>query len=226
MQAPAKTHYEHGYHSTHQRPLFTDDDYFLARAEAALDYFSSEERSGRVFDYGCGLGASIALLPNAEGWDISPEARARARERGITVRETMQEVPHGVYDTVLCRHVLEHLEEPLASLHIMAELLRPSGSLILVLPVEDHWMPKDVRPDENQHLYCWTPRTIANLLWRAQLAPRTVEYRYPFGAHRLMPLRRALGARAYHAVRRAGSVLRRNGEMVVRAHPAIGLPGR
>ena len=139
------------------------------------------------------------------------------------MRDTMLDVPRGAYNVVLCRHVLEHLEDPLTSLHMMADLLAPGGVLILVLPKEDHWMPGNLRPDTNQHLYCWNPRTIANLLWRASLEPLSIEYRYPFGAHRLLPLRRISPA-LYHTVRRAGSVLGRNGEMVVRA--SLGTPGR
>jgi SAM-dependent methyltransferase len=220
VQPRADTYYERGYHSTHQRPLFEDDAYFRARAELALEYFTEQDRRGRVFDYGCGLGASIYLLANAQGWDISPEARGRARERGIRVFDSLLEAPRAEYDVVLCRHVLEHLEDPLASLWSMRELLRPTGTMILVLPKEGHWTPSSLAPDRNQHLYCWTPRTIANLLWRAQLAPQSIEYRYPFGARRLMPVRRVLGARAYHAARRVGAVFRRNGEMVVRARPS------
>src|SRR5690606_15420462 len=70
-------YYQRDYHSGHQKPLFHDDEYFRARAELALDYFTPAERTQRVFDYGCGLGASIALLPDAEGWDGAAEARRR-----------------------------------------------------------------------------------------------------------------------------------------------------
>jgi SAM-dependent methyltransferase len=210
-------HYETGYHSTHQKPLYTRDDYYLARAEGALEYFTAAEREGRVFDYGCGLGASIYLLPNAEGWDVSGEARARCRERGVRVYDRLRDVPTGAYDTVLCRHVLEHVEEPLAVLRSMRALLKPTGTLVLVLPKERFWLPRSTRPDMNQHLYCWTPRTIYNLLWRAGFVPGLATFQYPFGALRLMPVRRKLGARTYRRAVRVGRILRRNGEMVIRA---------
>ena len=217
MSAEGDSYYECGYHSRHQRPLFTDDEYFQARAELALSHFTAADREGRVFDYGCGLGAGIALLPRAEGWDVSGEARRRARARGVRVYDDLREVPPGAYDVVLNRHVLEHIEEPLAALRNMRELLRPGGTLILILPKERHRVPRHERPDVNQHLYSWTPRTIYNLLWRAGFEPGRVRYRYPFGAYRLLPLRRAIGPRAYHLAVRLGEVLRRNGEMLIRA---------
>jgi SAM-dependent methyltransferase len=210
-------YYARGYHSAHQKPLFQNDDYFMARAELALDYFTPAERRKRVFDYGCGVGASIALLPDAAGWDVSAEAREACRRRGVRVHDQMENVPRGAYDVVLCRHVLEHVEAPLDALRTMRALLRDGGTLILVLPRERHWLPRDVRPDVNRHLYCWNVRAIWNLLWLAGFEPVSATYCHPFGAHRLMFVRRLLGPRVYRAVVRAGGILRRNGELVVRA---------
>src|SRR5690606_1153091 len=161
----------------------------------------------RVFDYGCGLGASIALLPDAEGWDVSAEAREACRRRGVRVHDALEDVPRGAYDVVLCRHALEHVEAPLGALRTMRTLLRDGGTLILVLPRERHWMPGSVRPDANRHLYCWNVRTIWNLLWLADFEPLSAAYRYPFGAHRLLFVRRLFGPRVYRAAVRAGGIL-------------------
>ena len=217
MPASGCDHYDRGYHSKHQEPLFTDERYFIARAELSLDYFTARERAGRVFDYGCGLGATIALLPDAEGWDVSAEAREACRRRGIRVYENLGDVPAGSYDVVICRHVLEHVEDPLGTLRTIRRLLKPEGTLILVLPKERHWLPRTDEPDINQHLYCWTPRTIYNLLLRAGYEAARASFRYPFGALRLMPVRRLFGRKVYRALVRSGEVFRRNGEMIVRA---------
>lgn len=217
---PVDPFYDRGYHGIHHRNLIEEDDYYRSRAETALRYWAHHEKSLRIFDYGCGVGQSIALLPNAEGWDVSAEARQVCRSHGLRVYETISEVPRRAYDRILCRHVLEHLEQPLDALRSMRELLAPDGELLLILPRDEHWLPLSAEPDINQHLYCWTPRTIYNLLWRASYRPLSVHFEYPFGQHALLPLRRLIGARIYHsAISVASRLFRRNGELVIRASP-------
>src|SRR4051812_8216755 len=105
--------YERGYHTERHKHLLADDEYFWARAEAQVQlYFAPEERSRRIFEYGCGIGQGIAKLPNASGWDVSGEAREACRSRGLTVFEKLDDVPRAQWDIVFCRHVLEHIEHP------------------------------------------------------------------------------------------------------------------
>jgi SAM-dependent methyltransferase len=212
-------HYDRGYHKTHYKALGSEPEYYQARAELSLNYWLPEERDLKIFDYGCGLGHGMALLPNAVGWDVSADAREFCHSRKLRVYNSQAEIPRRAYDRVLCSHVLEHLERPLDDLRTMYELLAPGGQLVLVLPVEEHWVPKDhFQPDINQHLYCWTPQTICNLLFRAGYQPLSVKYAYPFGWHALLPVRRYIGVSAYHTAVKVGSQLfKRNGEMIVRA---------
>lgn len=212
-------YYGAAYHGVHHRALVEESDYWQARAEiAAMYYFPGPDLDKRVFDYGCGQGQSIGLLPNAAGWDVSSEARAVARQRGIRVFDDLTEVPAGAWDMIFCRHVLEHLEQPLTVLGEMRSLLAPHGHVFLVLPRETH-RPTSFRPDVNQHLYCWNFRAIYNLLHRAGLEPFQATTRWPFGWHALMPVRRRLGSAAYQLLSRAGEVFRRNGEIWIRARP-------
>ena len=197
-------HYDRGYHGTHHRLLIEDDGYFLARAEAALSYFSPEERERKIFEFGCGIGQSIALLNDAEGWDISSEAREACHRRGLRVYDDLAAVPRQAYDIVFCRHVLEHVEEPLSALRTMRELLRPGGFLLLIVPRETHW-PSAFTGDINQHLYCWNFNTINNLLLRAGYQPYHNSYRYPFGWHALLPIRRRFGRKLTSSVMRLGA---------------------
>lgn len=215
------TYYERGYHKTHYKVLAGDPEYYQARAELALNYWLPNERELRIFDYGCGLGQGMALLPNAEGWDVSSESREICRANRLRVYDAKDDIPRGAYDRVFCSHVLEHLERPLDDLRTIRELIAPGGQLLLVLPVEEHWIPKGgFQPDINQHLYCWTPQTICNLLFRSGYAPLSVKYEYPFGWHALLPLRRRFGAAAYHTAVKLGSwLIKRNGEMIIRAKP-------
>lgn len=213
-------YYEKGYHSTHFKALITDEDYFQARAVTSTEfYFKPEERARRIFDYGCGIGHAIATLPNAAGWDVSPEAREACRRRKLAVYDDLAEVPKAEWEIVFCRHVLEHLERPLDTLRSMRDLVAPGGELYLILPKEEFHTPR-IAPDINQHLYSWNFQAINNLLFRAGYTPYVNEFRYMLGWKALMPVRKALGQKAYFQLTKLGGLLKRNGELVVRARLA------
>ena len=211
------SYYDCGYHGARHPELIGDDDYFAARAEVqARFYFSNSERQKRIFEYGCGIGQGIAALPNAAGWDISSEARAACRKRHVNIYDTLEEAPKGAWDIVFCRHVLEHLERPIDALACMRELLQPAGELLIIVPKEQHFLTKLTR-DLDQHLYCWNFRTLDNLLFRAGYIPRTNEYRYMLGWHAFLPIWKFFGPSAYYRATTLGGLLRRNGELMIRA---------
>ena len=212
-------YYEAGYHSSHYRHLMGSDEYFEARSEIQPRfYFTPEQQVKRIFEYGCGLGHGIARLPHAAGWDVSGEAREGCRRRGVRVFDELDDVPRGEWEIVMCRHVLEHLEQPLDALKTMRELITPAGDLCLVLPKEKHCNPP-IAPDGNQHLFSWTFQTLNNLLFRAGWTPYRNEDLYMLGWMRFLPIRKRLGSEAYYRLSRLGGILRRNGELVVWARP-------
>jgi SAM-dependent methyltransferase len=210
-------YYDSDYHAARHPQLIGDDTYFGARAEVqARFYFSADERRKHIFEYGCGIGQGIAALPDAAGWDISSEARAECRKRNLTVYDTLEDVPKADWDIVFCRHVLEHVERPLDALATMRALLKTNGELFIIVPKEEHFSPK-IGPDLDQHLHCWNFRALNNLLFRAGFAPRTNEYRYALGWHAFLPIQRYFGQSAYYHTTTLGGVLKRNGELTVRA---------
>jgi SAM-dependent methyltransferase len=97
----------------------------------------------RLADLGCGTG-TLALLLGAEGYDVdgvdfSPEMirRARAKEPVGQVTFTQADADDpplepGVYDVVLCRHVLWAMPDPAATLQRWIDLLGSGGRLVLV----------------------------------------------------------------------------------------------
>jgi SAM-dependent methyltransferase len=210
-----KSHYDTAFHT----PMIevVNDEYFRALADfVPRFYFRPDERQKAIFEYGCGLGVAIANLPNAAGWDVGKRALEVCRQRGVRVFEDISEVPRGAWEMVFCRHVLEHVEQPLEALKLMRELLHPDGELYLVLPRERHFHVRII-PDWTQHLYCWNFRSINNLLFRAGFSPYSNETRFPLGARAFLPIRRLLGDGAYFGLIQTGRILRRNGELLVRA---------
>lgn len=211
----ARGHYD-GYHRTHQSALWSSRSYWLARAQTARSLYFDGGTRARVFEYGCGLGQNIALLPNAAGWDISEEARRFAAEHGVSVYDGIEDVPTNSWEVVFSRHVLEHVPRPLDALSEMKELLAPEGTLFLVLPKEEHHESR-YAPDQNRHLHSWTFRTIFNLLDEAGFEPFDHGTRYPFGWLSLMPVYKRFGFQAYYKLSRMGEALHRNGELWIKA---------
>jgi SAM-dependent methyltransferase len=213
-------HYNSGYHGRIHSHLIANDEYFYARAEASAGlYFSQDERSGKVFEYGCGIGQGIAVLPCAAGWDVSAEALASCRARGIQVYEDLDEVTRGAWPVVMCRHVLEHVEQPLESLRIMRDLLTPDGKLILILPKESHYRCS-TEADDHQHLFAWNFRSINNLLIRAGFQVTRNHVQYVLGYRSNLPLRRLFGASTYSLSTRVLGRILLNGELVIWATPS------
>ena len=220
MQLETNPVYDRGYHSKRHINLIADDEYFWARAEASARlYFTPEEQAKRVFEYGCGIGQGIASLPDAAGWNVSSEAREICLRRKLKIYDDVESVPRNAWDFVFCRHVLEHLDNPLEHLRRMRELLAKYGELVVVLPRERHGH-LSFESDLNQHLYCWNFRTINNLLVRAGFHPFVNRTAYVLGYRALLPVRRVLGRNIYYYATIAVGFVKRNGEIVVRAKAA------
>jgi len=172
--------YEASYHQTVYGSLIDSELYYELRSrQAKRDLFGTViDENAEVFEFGVGTGKNIAQLRRKSGYDLSEFARDFSAKKGIQVYDDMSKVPDGHFDVVLSSHVLEHLPDPGANLALLATKLKPTGKLVLVLPVEKHkYVPFDV--DVDQHLYAWNFRTINNLL--ARVGFRVVENRYRYG---------------------------------------------
>jgi SAM-dependent methyltransferase len=98
----------------------------------------------RVADLGCGTGSLSLLLAEdgyaVDGVDFAPEMVRRAQAKAGTFPDTSfrvgdaadPDLANGVYDVVLCRHVLWALPSPGTVVERWVELLAPGGRLVLV----------------------------------------------------------------------------------------------
>lgn len=95
----------------------------------------------RILDVGCGTGANLEMLAefgDAEGVDVSSEALAFCRARGLqNVRQSAVEtLPYydNSFDLVTGLDVVEHLDDDVAGLREMRRVLRPHGRMLLFVP--------------------------------------------------------------------------------------------
>ena len=99
------------------------------------------DRRSRILDVGCGTGANLLMLSkygDAEGVDVSEDALAFCRERGLENVKlgAAEELPYddGTFDLVTALDVVEHLDDDLAGLREMRRVLRPGGRVLLFVP--------------------------------------------------------------------------------------------
>ena len=99
------------------------------------------DRRPRILDVGCGTGANLLMLSeygDAEGVDISEDALAFCRERGLDKVKlgAGEELPYddGTFDLVTAFDVVEHMDDDLAGLREMRRVLRPGGRVLLFVP--------------------------------------------------------------------------------------------
>lgn len=117
------------------------------------DVTSRFPADARLLDVGCG-GAWIAEhFDDYAGVDVSEEAVAAARERGLDVRriEPGEPLPFGdaEFDAVVLKDVLEHVPDPVALVLEVKRVLRPGGRVFASSPDAQRWVWDDythVRP--------------------------------------------------------------------------------
>ena len=99
------------------------------------------DRRPRILDVGCGTGANLLMLSqygDAEGVDVSEDALAFCRERGLEKVKLGEgeALPYedGTFDLVTALDVVEHMDDDLAGLREMRRVLRPGGRVLLFVP--------------------------------------------------------------------------------------------
>jgi len=200
------------YHLRRHPDLIENYELSVAWSAFAADaYFNHVNTGDNVLEFGAGVANNLLTVKNlvASVTAVEPSILGReiAEKYGIPAFDNIGGVDGRCFDTILCRHVLEHVESPKEVLESLGDHLADDGVLVLVLPIDPIGQgPK--QDDLNQHLFCWNPRTINNLALRCGLT-LTGHHTEAFGAKRkLLFIYRVFGARAYvRLVRLTGQLL-------------------
>jgi SAM-dependent methyltransferase len=161
--------------------------------------------AGRVLDIGCGKGAFLkAFAAHRPGWHCTGVEPSR-EEAAIARHTPAFEIHEGMFgtapleresfDLVTIMHVLEHVWRPSVVVRQMRELIKPGGLLFVEVPnVLDPNMFYDLLLVE--HLYHFSPETLAWFLSREGFDIVAVEPSTSYGAQRVVARKRSSAAAA------------------------------
>jgi 2-polyprenyl-3-methyl-5-hydroxy-6-metoxy-1,4-benzoquinol methylase len=140
----------------------------------------------RVLEVGCAYGYFLDLLrreyPGAVGVDVSADAVAAARSRGLDAREgdLLQVDIQGTFDAVCLWDTIEHLSAPEAVVRRGVDLLAPGGHVFLTtgdfgsqLARAQGLRWRQIHPPT--HLFYFTRRALTRLCERLGLTVLTLE---------------------------------------------------
>jgi SAM-dependent methyltransferase len=126
-----------------------------------------------ILDFGCGTGATLRQLDAVRriGIEIGDAACVMARAAGIEVHNSLGELDSGSVDVAISFHAIEHVDNPLSILRELGRVVKPGGYLRLIVPGENPLDPRQRAwfPNNDKHLYTWTPLLFGNLAEAAGL---------------------------------------------------------
>ncbi len=190
MRAYAEDHYKAGVYAeyTKARPIK------LATFRRRIELIRKYKPSGKLLDLGCACGfmieAALEAGYDASGVEFSKEA-INAAAPGIKeriIQGDINQLQPGEFDIITAFDIIEHTQDPLASLRQWADLLKPGGILVITSPDTDSMFRKLMRSrwpmlQPLQHTFLFSGSGVSEGLSRAGLRPIEV-----LTAHKVMTI--------------------------------------
>ncbi len=127
---------------TNSRRTLLDKAYQLARTIALkkkvqlLHSFQTAEK--KVLDIGCGTGDFLKACQQQDwttfGVEPNEGARKTAKNKGLTIAESLRELNGQTFDVITLWHVLEHVPNLTEQIVTLQKMLHPNGTLVVAVP--------------------------------------------------------------------------------------------
>lgn len=121
-------------------------------------------RGSKVVELGCGFRKTV---PQAIGVDQAANGESPSNIGGASVADIQADVSKALpiddlsVDTVIARHILEHMIDPVETLRHWNRIIKLGGRLIIAVP--DHDIRNTI-PLNPEHVHGYTPDSLVNLL--------------------------------------------------------------
>lgn len=133
---------------------------------------------GSVLELGCGAKKTV---PQAIGVDRVPRGQwipgiSATKSIADIVADVTQPLPFedGSYDTIIARHILEHVVDIVPVLKEWGRIVKHGGKLIVAVPNEDL---RPTIPMNYEHVHAFNPKSLKNIM--EQLGWKTVKIEDP-----------------------------------------------
>lgn len=128
----------------------------------------------KILDFGCGTGwlsERIAQFGPVTGVDLAADVIAAAQSRAPQVKFLAGDLflvplPNAYYDIIISQEVIAHIPNQKAYLDRAANLLKPTGYLILTTPNKFVMKRSDWPPQPAEHIERWLSRADLKRLLR------------------------------------------------------------
>lgn len=159
--------------------------WYVARRQILNDLIARKVRpasDARVLEIGCGTGHNFEMLSRfgrVDGIETDDVARRAAetglgRPVGTSPLPQLTGIADASYDLIAVLDVIEHVDEDVASLCRMAELLRPGGAILITVPALPWlWSAHD---EANHHKRRYTKASLRAAVASAGLHTRDIGY--------------------------------------------------
>ncbi len=155
--------------------------WFVGKQHILRSLLQRHAPQGRILDLGCGTGGTLRNWMDRHpcfGTDRSELALRICAEKGFDrlVQSDLDAVPFadGAFDTILALDVIEHLDDDVSFVARAAELLGPSGQLILAVPAfQMLWSKHD---ETFQHRRRYRSAQLRDVVLEAGLIPERLTY--------------------------------------------------
>lgn len=146
--------------------------------DRVLRFMPLYTKETRVLEIGCASGYFIYSIKDhvksVMGIELTPEFVKYAQEKGLIVKNSLDDVPDNSSDLIFMFHVLEHLEDPIQFLKDVKNKLSASGKLVIEVPnVNDVLVSTYKIPNhldfywEIAHKYYFSKESLKEVLERA-----------------------------------------------------------
>jgi hypothetical protein len=119
---------------------------------------------GKTIEMGVG---GKKTVEDAVGVDMVPKGKMIDTIGQISVADIVADLEGGLpietatYDTLVARHILEHIQDPIAALKEWSRVLNPGGLMIIAVP--DQGLSKTI-PMNPEHLHSYTKQSLSSLI--------------------------------------------------------------